>query len=87
MTQNYMILDTKLSAQRLHAAIKNSGYSVAELQKMLYLACPQPIYRWMHGTIPSVDNLYRLSRILNVPMESLLVFEQVSIIDENGSKK
>lgn len=82
-----MILDTKLSAQRLHAAIKNSGYSVAELQKMLYLACPQPIYRWMHGTIPSVDNLYRLSRILNVPMESLLVFEQVSIIDENGSKK
>ena len=76
MTQNYIVLNAKLSAQKLSTAIKNSGYSVAELQKMLYLACPQPIYRWMHGNaIPSVDNLYRLSRILNVSMENLLVFE------------
>ena len=73
---------------KLHTAIKNSGYSVAELQKMLYLACPQPIYRWMHGNaIPSVDNLYRLSRILNVSMENLLVFEQVSIVDDNSNEE
>lgn len=78
-----MMLDTKLSAQKLHAAIKNSGYSVAELQKMLYLACPQPIYRWMNGNaVPSVDNLYRLSQILNIPMENLLVFKQVRIESE-----
>ena len=74
MTQNFITIDTKLSAQILRTAIKNSGYSVAELQEMLYLACPQPIYRWMNvTTLPSIDNLYRLSVILGISMEDLLV--------------
>lgn len=86
MTQNFMTIDTKLSAQILRTAIKNSGYSVAELQEMLYLACPQPIYRWMNGnTLPSIDNLYRLSQILNTSMENLLAFKQVSIVDKKVS--
>lgn len=81
-----MTIDTKLSAQILRTAIKNSGYSVAELQEMLYLACPQPIYRWMNGnTLPSIDNLYRLSQILNTSMENLLAFKQVSIVDKKVS--
>ena len=66
-------LDVKLTGKKLRTAIMKSGYSVRELQKMLYLACPQPIYRWMNGDmLPSVDNLYRLSYVLNTQMEDLV---------------
>lgn len=82
MMQTYLILDTKLSGQKLRAAIKSSGYTVKELQNMLCLSCPQPIYRWIScRTLPSIDNLYRLSRILNTSMEDLLAFKQVNIVD------
>lgn len=63
----------ELSGKKIYAAIKASGYSIRELQDMLFLSCPQPIYRWCRGkTMPSIDNLYRLSVMLNVPMENLL---------------
>ena len=67
-------LDAMLTGQKLNSAIKQSGYSIRELQEMLGLSCPQPIYRWIKGrTLPSIDNLYMLSRILGVHMEDLLV--------------
>lgn len=80
MLKNFITLDMELSGQKLRAAIKKSGYSVKELQKMLCLSCPNPIYRWMHGyTLPSIDNLYRLSRILETPMEELLAIKYVDL--------
>ena len=67
-------LDIALTGQKIHSAIINSGYSVRQIQEMLNLEDPQPIYRWIHGRcIPSTDNLYRLSKILCVRMEELLV--------------
>lgn len=78
MKKNCITLDMELSGKKLYDAIKNSGYSVKELQEMLYLSCPHPIYRWMHGyTLPSIDNLYRLSCILGMPMEDLLAVRNV----------
>lgn len=72
--RNFTSLDTVLSGERLHSLIETSGYSVKEIQEMLCLSCPQPIYRWFHGTaFPSLDNLYLLSKILNVRMEDMLV--------------
>lgn len=73
MKKEPIALDMELTGKKLCTAIKNSGYSIRELQEMLYLECPQSIYRWIHGyTLPSIDNLYRLSIILGVSMENLL---------------
>lgn len=70
----FTTLDAVLTGRKIHNAIKQSGYSIKELQEMLGLSCPQPIYRWIKGrTLPSIDNLYMLSRILDVLMEELLV--------------
>lgn len=67
-------LDAIQTGRKINSAIKQSGYSIRELQEMLGLSCPQPIYRWIRGrTLPSIDNLYMLSRILEVPMDELLV--------------
>lgn len=67
-------LDAVLTGRKIGRAIEQNGYSIKELQGKLGLSCPQPIYRWISGrTMPSIDNLYILSRILGVPMEDLLV--------------
>lgn len=70
----FTTLDAVLTRKEIGSAIKRSGYSIKELQGLLGLSCPQPIYRWIRGrTLPSIDNLYMLSRILGVHMEDLLV--------------
>ena len=51
-------LDMIMTGQILKNNIKKCGYTVREIQKLLNLSCPQPIYRWMRGrTMPSLDNL------------------------------
>lgn len=70
----FVSLDIILTGQRIHSVIKDSGYSIRQIQEMLSLSCPQPVYRWIHGSaLPSVDNLYRLSKIFQIHMEDLLV--------------
>lgn len=80
MTKSYLTVNMKLSGKKLHIAIRKSGYSIRELQEMLDLSCPNPIYRWIHGQVlPSTVNLYRLSCILQIPMENLLAAENITI--------
>ena len=38
------------------------------------LASPQAVYRWLKGgNMPSVDNLFALSRYLDVQMDDVIV--------------
>lgn len=67
-------LDAVKTGQKIKEAIQDSGYRVAQLQEELNFECPQAIYRWFKGTaLPSLDNLYILSKLLGVAMEDLLV--------------
>jgi len=51
---------------------------VRELQALLKLSCPQPIYRWMKGrALPTVDHLYMMHRVFGVHMEDMLVAKDV----------
>ena len=84
-------LDMIMTGQILKNNIKKRGYTVREIQKLLNLSCPQPIYRWMRGrTMPSLDNLYMLSSILGVHMEDLLLPKQDEVWllqwDENNQE-
>lgn len=70
----FLSLDLILTGQRIHSVIFGNGYSVKEIQEILKLSCPQSIYRWMKGnTLPSIDNLYMLSKLFGMHMEDLLV--------------
>ena len=76
----YEHIDMKKTGILLKYRIEKAGYTVKDIQKLLQLSCPQPIYRWFKGMIlPSVDHLYVLSRLLKVHMEDLLVTEQDDI--------
>ena len=76
----YENIDMKKTGILLKETIVNAGYTVKDIQKILHLSCPQPIYRWFKGIIlPSVDHLYVLSRLLKLHMEDLLVPRQKNI--------
>lgn len=67
-------IDLVKTGRRIKETIFGHGYTVRQIQEYLQLSCPQPIYRWFKGkTLPSVDNLFALSRLLHVHMEDLLV--------------
>lgn len=70
----YTQIDIVLTGKRIHSVMDEKGYSIREIQEILNLSCPQPVYRWINGrTLPSVDNLYRLHKIFGVHMEDMII--------------
>lgn len=67
-------IDMKRTGKAIEQTRKARGLTVRELQEYFGFAHPQAIYKWQWGeTLPSVDNLFALARILQVNMEDLLV--------------
>lgn len=47
---------------------------MGDLQKYFGFTSPQAIYKWQRGdTLPSVDHLFAMSRLLKVSMQDILV--------------
>lgn len=76
-SKSYPNIDMHQTGIQLKLYMDRAGLSVKDIQKYLYLSCPQPIYRWIQGKIlPSVDHLLMLSELFGVHMEDLLVKRQ-----------
>lgn len=70
----YMALDPVMSGKKIKSIINQSGYSIRQVQVMLGMAWPQPIYRWVKGKrMPTLDHLYMMHKIFGVHMEDMLV--------------
>ena len=53
---------------------KAAGLTVHDLQMVFGFNSPQAIYKWQRGqSLPSVDNLYALSALLQVPMNEIII--------------
>lgn len=67
-------IDVKRTGRKMKETCRQKGITVKTIQKELYIGSFQSIYAWFSGkTLPSLDNMYRLSRLLGVPMEALIV--------------
>jgi len=50
------------------------GLTVKDLQEYFGFEQPQAIYKWQWGEcLPSIDNLYALSKLFKVPIDEILV--------------
>lgn len=82
----FPVIDPVRTGENIKALRIEKGLSVRDLQEYFGFEEPQAIYRWQYGkTLPSVDNLYALSVILDVPMEQILV--PVSQVNTDRMKK
>ena len=70
----FPVIDPVATGKNILSLRKEKGLTVRDLQEYFGFEEPQAIYRWQYGkTIPSVDNLFALSAVLDVPMEKILV--------------
>ena len=67
-------IDPVLTGQNIIRLRKEAGLTVHDLQIIFGFNSPQAIYKWQCGaSLPSIDNLIVLSRVLRVPMDDILV--------------
>ena len=70
----FPVIDPVATGKNILSLRKEKGLTVKDLQAYFGFEEPQAIYRWQYGkTLPTVDNLFALSAVLDVPMEKILV--------------
>jgi transcriptional regulator with XRE-family HTH domain len=67
-------IDLHATGYTIERLMKLHGLTVRDIQGALALAAPQAVYKWLRGkSLPSVDHLYALSRLLQTPIDKMLV--------------
>lgn len=77
---SHPVIDMVETGKHLEEVMKEEGVSPKIFARIMGWEKPQAIYRWYYGeTLPSIDTLSVLARILNRPIESLLVTREIQI--------
>ena len=74
MTKTFPVIDLVATGENIIRLRKARGLTVRDLQNWFGFEEPQAIYKWQKGKcLPTVDNLYALGVLLDVPIEDILV--------------
>ena len=67
----------------LHRIMDKRGITPKTIKEFLNLGSVQTIYNWCNGlNMPTVDNLYALSQLLQVPIDEIICGNRKAIIPE-----
>lgn len=67
-------IDMAATGRNIYTLRVARGLTVTDLQRYFGFDAPQAIYKWQNGqTLPSIDNLYALSYLLEVSIEDILI--------------
>ena len=73
-TKQFPVIDPIATGKNIIRLRVERGMSVRDLQAYFGFEEPQAIYKWQQGkSLPSVDNLYALGALFEVPMEDILI--------------
>ena len=74
LVKAFPVIDTAATGDNIRRLRQARGLSVRDLQSYFGFEEPRAIYKWQKGEcLPTVDNLYALGTLLEVPMEQILV--------------
>lgn len=72
--KQFPVIDPVATGKNIIRLRTERGMTVRDLQAYFGFEEPQAIYKWQQGkSLPSVDNLYALGALFEVPMEEILV--------------
>ena len=55
----------------------SAGLSVKDIQSVFGFSTPQAVYKWIRGdSIPSVDNLVVLAKVLGVTINDIIICKE-----------
>ncbi|MBQ9277977.1 MAG: helix-turn-helix transcriptional regulator [Lachnospiraceae bacterium] len=67
-------LDKRKTGLKIWEICDDKGIEVKDIVRIMSSVSKKTVYNWINGEkLPSIDNLYRLSVLLNVSMDELLV--------------
>ena len=70
----YPVIDLVATGNNIRRLRMERGLTVRDLQSYFGFEEPRAIYKWQKGeSLPTVDNLYALGNLFEVPMDQILV--------------
>ncbi len=70
---SYPILDLEATGRQIKRIRTQKHISVLDICEYMGFENPQAVYKWQRGeSLPTVDNLFALSRLLETPIEKIL---------------
>ena len=76
MEPMYVSIQQRETGKHIKKLLMQHGYTVKDVQQAMGFENPQAIYKWISGrSLPSIDNLVILSRLLHTSMEDILVID------------
>ena len=73
----YLSIQTEATGNRIRRLLQEKGLTVRDVQTAYGFEYPQAVYKWLSGSsLPSLDNMVILSRILHTSIEDILVVEE-----------
>ena len=72
----FLSIQQEATGKRIKELLRQNGYSVKQIQEFMGFENPQAVYKWISGkSLPSLDNLVILSKVLHTTMEDILVID------------
>lgn len=81
----YLSIQPDKTGSRIKELISDNGYSVRDIQEFMGFDNPQAVYKWLKGkSMPSLDNLLILSKVLHTSIEDILVYTGEDMVGVKG---
>ena len=72
----YLSIRQKETGNNIRKLLSENGYTVKDVQNAMGFENPQAVYKWISGkSLPSLDNIVILSRLLHTSIEDILVID------------
>ncbi len=76
-------IDLKETGIHLRKLMDERGFTVKDVTKYLGLGSVQSVYHWLNGiSMPTIDNLYALSELFHVPIDTMICGNRKEIQSE-----
>lgn len=73
----YLSVKQKETGENIRRLMKSNGYTVKDVQEVMGFENPQAVYKWLSGkSLPNLENLLILSKLLNISIENILVLDE-----------
>ena len=79
----FPLINKRETGVNLRRIMDMRGITPKDVQEYLGLGCVQSVYRWIDGVnMPTIDNLYALSELLQVPIDEIVRGNRAPIVQD-----
>ena len=83
MLPMFPTINLRETGVNLHRIMDKRGITAKDIKEYLNLGSIQTVYNWCNGlNLPTVDNLYALSQLLQVPIDEIVCGNRKAIVAE-----